>query len=88
MRNFRISAHLIVAQMWIFCYDSENDDSQLVLQGETLLYWNSRWEPLQGAIDVENDLVVLGMCAEFFEARHGVTLLAINTEQQRPHSAS
>jgi hypothetical protein len=87
-RNCRTFAHLIVAQMWIFCYDSENDDSQLVLQSKTLLYGNSRRKPLQRAVDIEHDLIIFWMCAELFKAWDGVTLLAINTEQERPYSSS
>lgn len=68
--------------------DPEDDDSQLILQGETLLYGNSRGKSLQTPVDVQNHLIVLGMCAELLEGRDRVALLSIDAEKKRPHTAT
>lgn len=74
--------------MWVFVDDAEDDDSQLVLQRETLLYRNSGWEPLQASIDVQHHLIVFWVIAQLFERRHRLALLAINAEKKRPHAAT
>ena len=80
--------YLIVAQVWVFGDDSENDNSQLVLQSKALLYRNSRRKSFQTAVDIQNHLIVFWMCAQFFQCWHGVALLSINSEKKRPHTAS
>jgi hypothetical protein len=74
--------------MWVLGDDTENDDSQLILQCKTLLYRNSRWKSLQASIDVEHNLIVFRMIAQFFECRHRIALLAINAEKKWPHTAT
>lgn len=73
--------------MWILCDDSQDDHSQLILQCKTLLYWNSRREPLQASVDIQHHLVVFRVAAQLFQCWHWVTLLTVDAEKQRPHTS-
>jgi hypothetical protein len=72
----------------IFCDDSKDDDSQLVLQSKTLLYGNSRRESFQASVHVENDLVVFRVIAQLFEGGNRIALFSIDSKEQRPHAAA
>lgn len=71
--------------MRIFGNDTHDEDGELVLQCDSLLVGDARWKALQAAIYIENDLVVLGMRFQVFDARHGLHLVRVDVHEQRPN---
>jgi len=74
-RHGHVVVALIVRQVFPLHQDPQDDFRELILEPDALLRRNLGWEPPQGAVHVQNDLVVFVMVAQlvFTDRRKRIT---------------